>query len=151
MSPSPRQPILDRGRGTVGAGAYPSYSSNTSPNTHPRSGYCTSTRKFHSMRAQSCTSTRKFHSMHAQSFSSSDVPFVFPAFILFFLPNLLPPPTTHSIAQHHMSIWPFPYYGVDSVCFYHFYVPFTHPSVIAKNCCVVPLLFWLLVFCCAKD
>jgi hypothetical protein len=26
----------------------------------------------------------------------------------------------------------FPYHGVDSVCFYHFYVPVTHPSVIAK-------------------
>jgi hypothetical protein len=32
--------------------------------------------------------------MHTPSFSpSSDVPFVFPAFALFFLPNLLPLPT----------------------------------------------------------
>jgi hypothetical protein len=32
--------------------------------------------------------------MHAPSFSpSSDVPFVFLAFVLFFLPNLLPLPT----------------------------------------------------------
>jgi hypothetical protein len=32
--------------------------------------------------------------MHAPSFSSSsDVPFVFPAFAMFFVPNLLPPPT----------------------------------------------------------
>jgi hypothetical protein len=38
-----------------------------------------------------CTSTRTFHSMRAPSFSpSSDVPFVFPAFALFFFPNLLP-------------------------------------------------------------
>jgi hypothetical protein len=42
----------------------------TSPDTDPRSGYCTST------------------------FSpSSGVPFVFPSFALFFLPNLLPSPT----------------------------------------------------------
>jgi hypothetical protein len=32
--------------------------------------------------------------MRTSSFSpSSDVPFVFPTFVLFFLPNLLPPPT----------------------------------------------------------
>jgi hypothetical protein len=64
----------------VGAGASSPYSSNTSPYTDPRSGYC--------------TSMRMFHSMCAPSFSlSSDVPFVFSAFALFFLPNLLPPPT----------------------------------------------------------
>ena len=64
----------------VGADASSSYSSDTSPDTDPRSGYC--------------TSTRTFHSMHTPSFSpSSDVPFVFPTFTLFFLPNLLPPPT----------------------------------------------------------
>jgi hypothetical protein len=34
------------------------------------------------------------HIMRAPSFSSSsDAPFVFPAFALYFLPNLLPPPT----------------------------------------------------------
>jgi hypothetical protein len=27
---------------------------------------------------------------------------------------------------------PFPYHDIDSVCFYHFYVPVTHPLVIAK-------------------
>jgi hypothetical protein len=37
-----------------------------------------------------------------------------------------------SMAQHRLSTWSFPYHGVDSVCFYHFYVPITHPSVIAK-------------------
>jgi hypothetical protein len=37
-----------------------------------------------------------------------------------------------SMARHRLSIWPFPYHGVDSICFYHFYVPITHPSVIAK-------------------
>jgi hypothetical protein len=64
----------------VGAGASSPYSSNTSPNTDPRCGYC--------------TSMRTFHSMHAPSFSpSSDIPFVFQAFAMFFLPNLLPPPT----------------------------------------------------------
>jgi hypothetical protein len=63
----------------VGAGAASSYSSDTSPDTDPCSGYC--------------MSTRMFHSMCAPSFSPSlDIPFVFPAFALFFLPNLLPPP-----------------------------------------------------------
>jgi hypothetical protein len=63
----------------VGACTSSLYSSDTSPDTDSRSGYCTSTRTFYIMRAP--------------SFSSSDVPFVFPAFALFFLPNLLPPPT----------------------------------------------------------
>jgi hypothetical protein len=51
------------------------YSFDTSPDTEPRSGYCTSTRMFHSMRAP--------------SFSLS----LDAAFTPFFLPNLLPPPT----------------------------------------------------------
>ena len=64
----------------VGAGASSPYSSDTSPDTDPRSGYC--------------TSTRVFHSMHAPSFSlSPNVPFVFPVFALFVLPNPLPLPT----------------------------------------------------------
>jgi hypothetical protein len=61
----------------VGAGASSPYSSNTSPNTDPRSGYCMSTRTFHSMRAPSFSPL-------------SDIPFVFPVFALFFLPNQLP-------------------------------------------------------------
>jgi hypothetical protein len=61
----------------VGADTCSPYLSNTSPDTDPRSGYCTSTRTFHSMRAPSFS-------------PSSDVPFVFPALALFFLPNLLP-------------------------------------------------------------
>jgi hypothetical protein len=62
----------------VGACASSPYSFNTRPDTDSRSDYC--------------MSTRTFHIMHAPSFSSSpDVPFVFPAFALFFLPNLLPP------------------------------------------------------------
>jgi hypothetical protein len=63
----------------VGACASSPYSSDTSPETDPHSGYCTSTRTFHSMRAPSFS-------------PSSDVPFVFPAFAMFFLPNLLPLP-----------------------------------------------------------
>jgi hypothetical protein len=35
----------------VGAGAFSPYSSDTSPDIDPRSGYCTSTRMFHSMHA----------------------------------------------------------------------------------------------------
>jgi hypothetical protein len=63
----------------VGAGASSSYSSDTSPDTDSCSGYC--------------TSTRTFHIMHAPSFlPSSDIPFVFPTFALFFHPNLLPRP-----------------------------------------------------------
>jgi hypothetical protein len=61
----------------IGAGASTSYSSDTSPGIDSRSGYYTSTRTFHIMRAPSFS-------------PSSDVPFVFPAFALFFLPNLLP-------------------------------------------------------------
>jgi hypothetical protein len=70
----------------VGAGTSSSYSSDTSPDTDPQSGYC--------------TSTRTFHSMCAPSFSPlSDASFVFPAFALFFLPNLLPPPTVAAVSQ----------------------------------------------------
>jgi hypothetical protein len=64
----------------VEAGTSSPYSSYTSSDTDPRSGYCTSTRKFHNMRAPSFL-------------SSSDIPFLFLTFVLFFLPNLLPPPT----------------------------------------------------------
>jgi hypothetical protein len=64
----------------VGAGASSLYSSDTSPDTDSCSGYCTSTRTFHIMRVPSFS-------------PSSDVPFVFLAFALFFHPNLLSPPT----------------------------------------------------------
>ncbi|PWZ08093.1 hypothetical protein Zm00014a_028911 [Zea mays] len=64
----------------MGADASSPYSFDISPDTDPHSGYC--------------TSTRTFHNMCAPSFSPSlDVPFVFPTFALFFLPNQLPPPT----------------------------------------------------------
>jgi hypothetical protein len=64
----------------VGVRVSSSYSSDTSPDTNSHGGYC--------------MSARTFHIMCAPSFlSSSDVPFVFPTFALFFLPNLLPPPT----------------------------------------------------------
>ena len=56
------------------------------PNTDSRSGYCTSTRTFHIMRAPSFS-------------PSSDVPFVFPSFALFFLPNLLPPHTVAVVSR----------------------------------------------------
>jgi hypothetical protein len=64
----------------VGASASSPYWFDTSPDTDSRSGYCTSMRTFHIMRASSFSPL-------------SDVPFVFPAFALFFLPNLLPSPT----------------------------------------------------------
>jgi hypothetical protein len=79
----PRYPFSAKG---VGAGVSYPYSSDTSLDTDPRMSYC--------------TSTRAFHSMHAPSFSpSSDVPFVFPAFALFFLPNLLSLPTVAVVSR----------------------------------------------------
>jgi hypothetical protein len=74
----------------VGACASFLYLSDTSPNTDSRSGYCTSTRTFHIMRAPSFL-------------PSLDVPFVFPAFALFFLPNLLLPPTIAARAGNEPS------------------------------------------------
>jgi hypothetical protein len=70
----------------MGAGTSSPYSSYTSPDTDPRCGYCTSTRMFHSMRAPSFS-------------PSSDIPFVFLAFVLFFLPNLLPLPTVAAVIR----------------------------------------------------
>jgi hypothetical protein len=67
----------------VGAGASSPYSSDTNPDIDLRSVYCTSTRTFDIMR------TPLFS-------PSSDVPFVFLAFALFFLPNLLPMVTAAS-------------------------------------------------------
>jgi hypothetical protein len=70
----------------VGASASSLYSSDTSPDTDSRSGYCTSTRTFHIMRAP--------------SFSPSlDVSFVIPVFAMFFLPNLLPLPTVAATSR----------------------------------------------------
>jgi hypothetical protein len=69
----------------VGAGASCPYSSDTNPDTDPRD-YCTSTRTFHIIRAPLFS-------------SSSDVPSVFLAFALFFLPNLLPPPTVAAASR----------------------------------------------------
>jgi hypothetical protein len=59
---------------------------DTSPDTDSRSSYCTSTRTFHIMRAPSFL-------------PSSDIPFIFPAFALFFLPNLLPSPTVAAASR----------------------------------------------------
>jgi hypothetical protein len=70
----------------VGACASSPYLSDTSPDPDSHSGYCTSIRTFHIMRAPSFL-------------PSSDVPFVFPAFVLFFLPNLLPPPTVAAASR----------------------------------------------------
>jgi hypothetical protein len=74
MPPPSRHLILSRG---CRSRRLLPYSSDTSPDTDSRSGYCTSTRTFHIMRAPSFS-------------PSSDVPFVFPAFVMFFLPNMLP-------------------------------------------------------------
>jgi hypothetical protein len=61
----------------MGAGVSSPYSSDTSPDTDPHSGYCTSTRTFHSLRGPLFS-------------PSSDVSFVLPAFAFLFLPILLP-------------------------------------------------------------
>jgi hypothetical protein len=76
----------------VGANTSP-YLSGTSPNTNPRSGYC--------------TSMRTFHDMCAPSFlPSSDIPFVFSVVAMFFLPNLLPPsPRSQPRADRRSSTW----------------------------------------------
>jgi hypothetical protein len=70
----------------VGADAFSPYSFDTSPDTDSRSGYCTSTRMFHIIRASSFSPL-------------SDITFVFPTFALFFLPNLLPPPTVAAVSR----------------------------------------------------
>jgi hypothetical protein len=70
----------------VGVGASSPYSPDTSIDIDPRSGYCTSTRTFHIMRAPLLS-------------PSSDVPFVFPAFALFFHPNLLSLPTVTAASR----------------------------------------------------
>jgi hypothetical protein len=77
MPPSPRHPILGKGRRSR---RLLPYSPDTSPDTDSRSDYCMSTRTLHIMRAPSFS-------------PSPDVPFVFSAFALFFLPNMLPSPT----------------------------------------------------------
>jgi hypothetical protein len=86
----------------VGAGASSPYSSDTSPDTDSRSGYCTSMRMFHSMRTPSFS-------------PSSDVTFVFPAFALFF-PTCCPRPRSQPRADRCSSTrvrasrscsWPF--------------------------------------------
>jgi hypothetical protein len=83
----------------VGACASSPYSSDTNPDTDSRNGYCTSTRTFHIMRAPSFS-------------PSSDVPFVFPAFARFFLPNLLPPLTVAAARRRG--------YGASRSCFWPF-------------------------------
>jgi hypothetical protein len=80
-------PFLAEG---VGACTFSPYSSDTSTDTDPRSGYYTSTSTFHSMRAPS-------------SSPSSDVPFVFQAFAMFFLPILPPRPRSQPRADRHSS------------------------------------------------
>jgi hypothetical protein len=74
----------------VGACASSPYSSDTSPDTDSRSGYYTSTRTFHIMRTPSFS-------------QSSDVPFVFSTFALFFLSNLLPRPRSQPRADRRSS------------------------------------------------
>jgi hypothetical protein len=103
MPPPPHHPILGRGRRS--RHILP-YSSDTSPDTDSRSGYCMSTRTFHIMRALSFLPL-------------SDVPFVFPAFVLFFIPNLLPPPTVAADARrceyeaNRSCSWPFSVRAVE--------------------------------------
>jgi hypothetical protein len=78
----------------VEADASSPYSSDTSPYTDPRSGYCTSMRTFHSMRAPLFSPL-------------SEVSLVFLAFAMFFLPNLLPRPRLQPRADRRSStrIW----------------------------------------------
>jgi hypothetical protein len=50
------------------------------------------------------------------------------------------------MARHRLSTWHFPYHGVESVCFYHFYVHVTHPSIIAKIIVLFLFCFGCLFF-----
>ncbi|PWZ14456.1 hypothetical protein Zm00014a_035858 [Zea mays] len=83
MPPPPRHLIFGRGRRSM---RLLLVFVDTNPDTDSRSGYCTSTRTFHIMRAPSFS-------------PSSDALFVFPAFVLFFLPNLLPLPTVAATSR----------------------------------------------------
>jgi hypothetical protein len=83
-----RHPIL--GRGHRSRRLLPVFV-HTSPDTESRSGYYMSTRTFHIMRAPSFL-------------PSSDVSFVFPAFALFFHPNLLTRPRTQLQADRRSSM-----------------------------------------------
>jgi hypothetical protein len=74
------------------------YLSDTSLDTDSCSGYCTSTMMFHIMHAPSCSPL-------------SDIPFVLPAFALFFIPNLLPPPTIEAASRS--CSWPFSMRAVE--------------------------------------
>jgi hypothetical protein len=95
---------------SVGACAFSPYLCDTSPDTDSRSGYCTSTRTFDIIRAPSFL-------------PSSDVPFVFPPFFMFFLPNLMPPahgrsrePTDARRRGYGVSrscSWPFSVHAVE--------------------------------------
>ena len=42
---------------------------------------------------------------------------------------------TRSMARHLLSTWYFPYHGIDSVCFYRFYVPVTILLSLQKLLC----------------
>jgi hypothetical protein len=83
MSPPPRHPILGKGRRS--RRLLPVFVRHH-PDTDSRGGYSTSTSTFHIMRASSFS-------------SPSDVPFVFPAFAMFFHPNLLPLPTVADVSR----------------------------------------------------
>jgi hypothetical protein len=74
----------------VRTGVSSPYSSDTNPDTDSRSGYYTSTRTSHNMRAPSFL-------------PSSDILFVFSIFALFFLTNLLPPPMV-AVASRPMLV-----------------------------------------------
>jgi hypothetical protein len=104
-------PILGRGRGTR---RLLSIFVRHQPDTDPRSSYCTSTRTFHSIRAPSFS-------------PSSDVPFVFLAFALFFLPNLLPPPTVAAASRRCLSTR----VRASRSCFYPFSVRAAEEDTVA--------------------
>jgi hypothetical protein len=110
-------PFLAEG---VGACASSLYSSDTSPDTDSCSGYCMSTRTFHIMCAPSFS-------------SSSDIPFVFLAFTLFFLPNLLPPPTVAAASQPKLV-------GTSRSCSFPFSVRVVEEDMVAH---VMLRLSWL--------
>jgi hypothetical protein len=86
LSPRASTSVPPHSRQGVGACASSPYSSDTSPDTDSSSDYCTSTRTFHIMRAPSFS-------------PSTNIPFIFMAFALFFFPNLLPLPTVAAASR----------------------------------------------------
>jgi hypothetical protein len=104
-------PFLAEG---MGAGASSPYSSDTSPDTDPRSGYCTSTRMFHCMRAPSFSPSSDARSSSRPSPCSSS-------------PTRCPRPWSQSRADRRSSTW----VRASQSCFWPFSVRVAEEDTVA--------------------